>query len=265
MSALLQGHDYLRRHGIEYFLQDAIQQLLAAASERPLDFLAEYFGRVARGQHVYGRPFAFIAANARNRDAFITLLTDTFMGLDAQTILTTADLHSLVCSLSTPDFPPGPVSEAVTVAQLSSPDISFPSFLRAFRIGFVYSDFLRDAGVAAGRLGPGAGERERLRAALREIAEGWSPPQACPPLRALDDAAPGAAASIAAGRAPLQALWASLAAVVSPSGPLLPPARPPRKLPPSLATAGALDSGLEGDSEGQRGTLSARKKAASKQ
>ena len=161
--------DYLAQHGVDVFLRDVVQQVLALRGDQPLLTISKYFSAAARGAHVSGRAFAFVDACARNRLAFVRLFQTSFAAnIDAHERLVVEDYHQL-CQMLCPDFP----VRVVRAAARPLPDttLAFVDLSRALHLYFFYRRFLkevecifrdatalvRDGGGAGGAGGGGAG------------------------------------------------------------------------------------------------------------
>lgn len=168
------AEEYIDRHRVAVYLQDALALLLAAKPDAPLEFLADYYRRVRRGEHVAHRSFAYVNATHRNRRSFIRLFSITFGDVEAAAAaaaaaeksdevsggghrgalppaLTFADflaLQRLLC----PDFPAHFCEDAakcLTTGGALGHVLPLGRFLPLFRLLFYYAEFLglvRDTG-----------------------------------------------------------------------------------------------------------------------
>ena len=87
---------YLERHHVEIYLRDVVSLVLRARTERPLEFIAEYFSQVLNGTNVLAREFAYVHECPRNRWAFMKEVHEAFGDLDQGQPLTAAELAHLL-------------------------------------------------------------------------------------------------------------------------------------------------------------------------
>ena len=59
--------EYLDFVGVEHYFRDVVAQLLKCRSDRPFDFMLNYFLTVKAMEHTTHREFAFVRATAHNR------------------------------------------------------------------------------------------------------------------------------------------------------------------------------------------------------
>eukprot|EP01052_Picozoa_sp_SAG31_P029091 SAG31_NODE_2865_length_4981_cov_4.988529_7_plen_121_part_00 len=76
------GKEYLERHRVAVYLRDAISLLLATKPDRPIDFLANYYRQLRRGEHVAHRNFEYVNSTPQNRRCFIRLFSNTFADVE---------------------------------------------------------------------------------------------------------------------------------------------------------------------------------------
>jgi len=74
----LSPEGYIDRHNIHVFLKDVVSLLVQLRPERPLEFIADFFGNVLNGRHVLMREYEYINSCARNRWDFIKCVRDAF-------------------------------------------------------------------------------------------------------------------------------------------------------------------------------------------
>lgn len=169
----LSSADYLERFHVSLYLEDAIKLLLDCRDERPLEFIAEYFNSMQRGDHVLLREFAYI---------------------NAVTVEDALQLLGLLC----PDFPEALVRMA---ARLTSPvrrgssevphggdKYDAPSLLVNLRCLLYYSEFLTMLAAPFSRVKPGAGASatEQLLQEIRAIAEADETSFSCPAMEVVE-------------------------------------------------------------------------------
>lgn len=136
------AEEYLAQHGVDVFLRDVVQQVLALRGDQPLLTISKYFAAAARGAHVSGRAFAFVDACPRNRLAFVRLFQTSFAAnIDAHERLVVEDYHQL-CQMLCPDFP----VRLVRAAAQPLPDakVAFADLSRALHLYFFYRRFLKE-------------------------------------------------------------------------------------------------------------------------
>jgi hypothetical protein len=75
-----------------------------ARTDRPIEFIADYFSSVISGTHVVLRNFDFVNACDRNRWAFVTSCMESFAELPPDDMITALELTHML-RLLCPDFP----------------------------------------------------------------------------------------------------------------------------------------------------------------
>lgn len=146
----LSPEDYLDRHHVLTYLEDAVTQLLEFKEDQPKAdpalFLQEYFNSVVTGSHVLYREYDFVRNTPHNRASFIRLFWKCFMYIGKQgDLLTVNEYHSLLCLLC-PDFPIDPVHRTARIIFLEDAMdslTSFADFLFAFQVQFFFDEFLQ--------------------------------------------------------------------------------------------------------------------------
>eukprot|EP00057_Strongylocentrotus_purpuratus_P031899 XP_786026.2 PREDICTED: UPF0705 protein C11orf49 homolog [Strongylocentrotus purpuratus] len=142
--------DYLERHHVLTYLEDAVTQLLEFKEDQPKAdpaiFLQEYFVSVMKGTHVLYREYEFVRCTPHSRSSFIKLFWRCFKYIGKQgDLLTVSEYHSLL-SLLCPDFPVDPVHRTARIIFLEDAMdslTSFADFLFAFQVQFYYDEFLQ--------------------------------------------------------------------------------------------------------------------------
>jgi hypothetical protein len=94
------------------YLRDVVRLLLANRTERPLEFIHQYFRGVLNGNNVVLREFAYVNASSRNRLSFIMNFEEAYKGSTWTEPITADDYHQLM-KLICPDFPLSLVKRAV--------------------------------------------------------------------------------------------------------------------------------------------------------
>ena len=174
------AQEYATRHALGAYLQDATALALESRPNRPLEALAEYFERVARGEHVWGRAYAYVALTPRNRLAFCDALRAAAEQLDAEAEGTVsredcAALARLLCA----DFPAEAVARAHALAGAlgggrgGSRLASHAAFADALRTALPLAELL-DALERALWRGERSGERVPPAAVLRALREAYA-------------------------------------------------------------------------------------------
>nr|XP_054762294.1 centriolar satellite-associated tubulin polyglutamylase complex regulator 1-like [Lytechinus pictus] len=142
--------DYLERHHVLTYLEDAVTQLLEFKDDQPKAdpaiFLQEYFTSILKGTNVLYREYDYVRSTPHNRSAFIKLFWRCFKYIGKQgDLLTVSEYHSLL-SLLCPDFPVDPVHRTARIIFLEDAMdslTSFADFLFAFQVQFYYDEFLQ--------------------------------------------------------------------------------------------------------------------------
>lgn len=138
----LQSSEYLGRHQVSLYLEDVISLLLQVRSERPLDFLANYFAEVNDGKHVLCREFEYVNASTHNRWSFIVTAQEAFGEFDQAQITTNAELlqlFQLICH----DFPEWLVRDAANLCGNEQGPHPLAKLLHAAVARLFFGEFLR--------------------------------------------------------------------------------------------------------------------------
>ncbi|KAJ3325875.1 hypothetical protein HDV06_002260 [Boothiomyces sp. JEL0866] len=68
--------EYIKKHSLEYYLQDALHLIKFKKPVNKVLFLHQYFDKASRGEHIIGREFQYINATAYNRKCFAVKLLE---------------------------------------------------------------------------------------------------------------------------------------------------------------------------------------------
>merc|ERR1712183_618211 len=143
-----ENETYLDKHHIDFYLNDAICQLLQSTDEKvnAASFLADYFFSVHKGNHVLFREYSFIKSTSSNKKCFIKSVWSCFrnVALYGVELLSVKEYHSLVL-LVCPDFPVEVVQKVAKIILLDDADdclIAFVDFLFTFQFQVYYEDFI---------------------------------------------------------------------------------------------------------------------------
>ena len=90
--------------------------LLDSRDERPLEFMAEYFNSMQRGDHILLRDYEYCDATPYNRLCLMMRATDALKTFGKQHCISADDMCQLLCLLC-PDFPSGLVHEAARLTE----------------------------------------------------------------------------------------------------------------------------------------------------
>ncbi|XP_066276541.1 centriolar satellite-associated tubulin polyglutamylase complex regulator 1-like [Branchiostoma lanceolatum] len=145
----MSGEEYLARHHVITYLEDAVSQLLEHREENsrvnPAKFLSDYFTSVHRGNHTLFREYEYIKATPHNRTAFIRIFWKCFRQVGKSgDLLNAKEYQSLLCLLC-PDFPLEVVQKTARIVLMDDAMdclMSFTDFLFAFQLQFYYDEFL---------------------------------------------------------------------------------------------------------------------------
>ena len=132
---------YLERHHVEIYLRDVVSLVLRARTERPLEFIAEYFSQVLNGTNVLAREFAYVHECPRNRWAFMKEVHEAFGDLDQGQPLTAAELAHLL-RLLCPDFPLELCRDACVLCGDEAGAFPLAELTFACMVRFFYSEWL---------------------------------------------------------------------------------------------------------------------------
>ena len=112
-----------------------------ARTERPLEFIAEYFSQVLNGTNVLAREFAYVHECPRNRWAFMKEVHEAFGDLDQGQPLTAAELAHLL-RLLCPDFPLELCRDACVLCGDEAGAFPLAELTFACMVRFFYSEWL---------------------------------------------------------------------------------------------------------------------------
>jgi len=144
----LDSESYLTKHHIDFYLGDAIKQILHCKSSNikvePSNFLHQYFRSVKRGSHILFREYKFVTSTPWNRLSFLRKFLKTFEHIHLNgDLLKAHDFHSLLC-LMCPDFDKEMLRktiEIILVEDAFDSVIPFMDFMYAFQFRFYYHEF----------------------------------------------------------------------------------------------------------------------------
>ncbi|KAJ3187997.1 hypothetical protein HDU85_006390 [Gaertneriomyces sp. JEL0708] len=108
------GQEYLEKHSIGVYVEDAISRLLADRPAKPYKFLSDYFDSVLRGTNTILREYEYVKACRRNRLTFIKRLSESLNHSAGP--FSATEFHHLV-ELVCPDFPGALVEKGVEIAR----------------------------------------------------------------------------------------------------------------------------------------------------
>ncbi|KND04091.1 uncharacterized protein SPPG_01532 [Spizellomyces punctatus DAOM BR117] len=145
------AREYLERHNISVYLEDAVCRLLDDRPEKPAKFLSEYFDSVLRGTNTLLREYEYVKATPQNRLSFVDRFGEVLKGRNAS--YTATEYHHLV-ELICPDFPYDVIARAMDIAEcrgkvsvtyddngLAKPKLPGSMFIPCLRICFSYLEF----------------------------------------------------------------------------------------------------------------------------
>ena len=141
--------DYLEKHNIYLYVEDALCQLLLYKDEQskviPSKFLADYFRSVHEGSHTLYRNYSFISATPHNRSCFIRNVWSCFHHIAChRELLSVKEYHSLLCLLCH-DFPLEMVQRTARIVLMDDALdclMAFVDFLYAFQLQFYYEEYI---------------------------------------------------------------------------------------------------------------------------
>jgi len=130
--------------GVDHYFRDVVSQLLKCRSDKPLEYMHNFFLTVKGMEHTAHREFAFVRSTAHNRHAFILTCERAFGHFHDTDKMVPGDLHQLLL-LICPDFPESIIQEAAGL--LSPPEgptsmLEFETLRTAFFIFFFYHEYL---------------------------------------------------------------------------------------------------------------------------
>ena len=136
------------QYHVSLYLEDAVKLLLDSRDERPLEFMAEYFNTMQRGDHVLLREFSYCNATPYNRCCLMRRAWDALKAFDGQRPVSAADMCQLL-GLLCPDFSLDLVHEAARLTE-PVPDVEGrpPRYEAArvlvhLRFLFYFAEFLK--------------------------------------------------------------------------------------------------------------------------
>ncbi|CAD5119131.1 DgyrCDS7772 [Dimorphilus gyrociliatus] len=140
---------YLEKHFINVYLEDAVTQLLEHKDETQkvnvYNFMADYFQSVKNGKHTLFRSYSYVSATPHNRASMVQTFGSWLRRVATNgELLSIAEYHSLL-KLICPDFPLSIVKKAARIVLMDDAtdcSMSFTDFLYAFQLQFVYDEFL---------------------------------------------------------------------------------------------------------------------------
>ncbi|XP_039263024.2 centriolar satellite-associated tubulin polyglutamylase complex regulator 1-like [Styela clava] len=141
--------EYLERHEIVKYMEDAINQLLEQKDETPkmvpARFLSDYFKSAHEGTNTLFREFEYVSATTKNRKSLISCFWRCFNKLAGYgELLSGKEYHSLLCLLCY-DFPLDIVQRTAHIVLMEDALdclMSFIDFVYAFQIQFYYEEYL---------------------------------------------------------------------------------------------------------------------------
>lgn len=68
--------EYIKKHSLEYYIQDALQLIKFKKPANKILFLHQYFDKASRGEHIIGREYPYINATPYNRKCFAAKLVE---------------------------------------------------------------------------------------------------------------------------------------------------------------------------------------------
>jgi len=129
----------MEKHDLLLYLQDVTSLLLQVRTERPIEFIADYFSSIMAGAHVIMRDFQYVNASERNRWAFVRLSLESFAEFPSDSPITSIELANLLRMLC-PDFPLELVENTALLCG-ESDEHPFHTFLDATLMRFYYAEF----------------------------------------------------------------------------------------------------------------------------
>lgn len=146
----LTPEEYLAKHQILVYLEDAVQQLIDLKQDYPkvdpAQFFQEYFHMLMDGNHTLYREYQFVHTTPYNRASFIASFWKCFRQIGKSgDLLNVREYHSLLC-LICPNFPLDLVQKTARIIFLEDAMdslTSFADFLYAFQLQLYYEEFLQ--------------------------------------------------------------------------------------------------------------------------
>ncbi|KAJ8326582.1 hypothetical protein QVD99_006703 [Batrachochytrium dendrobatidis] len=142
------SYDYLEKHRIRFYMEDAVCLMLDSKTDNQLLFLHNYFDTVRRGQNIIGREFEYVQGSLHNRAAFMSKYSQALHQDGKYSITELHQLAELIC----PDFPLSIIESTRDIVyhilEIQPLEISnntiVPSsiFKAALRVCFIYHEML---------------------------------------------------------------------------------------------------------------------------
>ncbi|XP_070566793.1 centriolar satellite-associated tubulin polyglutamylase complex regulator 1-like isoform X2 [Ptychodera flava] len=147
----LSADEYLAKHHVLTYLEDAIGQLLEHKEDNPkvnpAKFFNDYFTSIYHGNHTLFREYAFIKSTPHNRASFIRVFWKCYRHIGKNgDLLNVKEYHSLLCLLC-PNFPFDLIQKTARIILMDDAMdclMSFSDFLYAFQLQLYYEEFLED-------------------------------------------------------------------------------------------------------------------------
>lgn len=144
------AQDYLDHFDVQFYLSDAVAQLIRAKDAEPAKFMQTYFQSVLAGSNVVNREFAYLHANMRNRLAFVAHVSEAFSKVGRgdtgeEPWYTMNELAHLIC-LVCDDFPASLLDAAALILDVDPAGRSLPvnKGLQAVMVVFIFTEFFAE-------------------------------------------------------------------------------------------------------------------------
>ncbi|KAG7396092.1 hypothetical protein PHYBOEH_002794 [Phytophthora boehmeriae] len=135
---------YLQQSGVQFYVDDLVQQLQSKRPDQPALFIANYFTAVAKGTIVRGRSFEYINGCLQNRTAFLAQLQRSYAKIDPNMLLSVGDFTEMLwCQCK--DLPAQLVEQAtchLPEGEDGQRHASLRTLLEAFSACFFFNEFL---------------------------------------------------------------------------------------------------------------------------
>ncbi|KAF4321654.1 hypothetical protein BBO99_00001165 [Phytophthora kernoviae] len=135
---------YLQQSGVQFYVDDLVQQLQDKRPDQPALFIANYFTAVIKGTNVKGRPFEYINGCLQNRIAFLSQLQRSYGKIDHNMLLSVGDFTEMLwCQCR--DLPVQLVKQAtchLPEGEDGQRRASLRILLAAFSACFFFNEFL---------------------------------------------------------------------------------------------------------------------------
>ncbi|XP_077977995.1 centriolar satellite-associated tubulin polyglutamylase complex regulator 1-like isoform X2 [Glandiceps talaboti] len=143
--------EYLAKHHVLTYLEDAISQLLEHKEDNPKvipsKFFHDYFTSIHHGNHTLFRQYDFIKSTPHNRASFIRVVWKCYRHIGKNgDLLSVKEYHSLLCLLCA-DFPFDLVQKTARIILMDDAMdclMSFSDFIYAFQLQLYFEAFLED-------------------------------------------------------------------------------------------------------------------------